>query len=162
MSDPTQEHLKALVNYDPETGVFTWRERKGKMAAGSAAGTTRPDGRHMIGIDGRRYLSSRLAWLYVHGELPPSDVDHKDRDRGNDRISNLRKATRTQNNANGKPRVRFRGVSRHMTSRLWRARIKIDGKETRLGYFVDPEDAARAYDAAARKAFGEFARTNFP
>lgn len=94
-------------------------------------------------------------------------VDHINRDRLDNRRCNLRIATRQENQWNrGKTCLhgstsQFKGVQFHRHNQLWRARIRVAGKRISLGYFRSEIDAARAYDLAARKYHGEFARTNF-
>jgi hypothetical protein len=106
--------------------------------------------------------------IYMHQVICPSPtgVDHRDRNGLNNRRSNLRPATNQQNIANAgmfrSNNSGYRGVGWFKPHGLWRARIKINQVDTHLGYFRSPEDAARAYDAAAREAFGEFAFVNFP
>lgn len=96
-----------------------------------------------------------------------SMVDHRNGDGLDNRRSNLRPATHSQNMAN-KRRYRnntsgFKGVTRNTgTGRPWRASLKHDGRRFHLGYFDSAAEAARAYDAAAIETFGEFARPNFP
>ena len=94
------------------------------------------------------------------------DVDHRDYDGLNNRRGNLRLATRSQNMANARMRsdnsTGFRGVGWHRQMERWRAYVRVDGRLRSLGLHDAPEDAARAYDAAAREAFGEFASLNFP
>lgn len=95
-------------------------------------------------------------------------VDHKNGDRLDNRRSNMRPATSRQNNCNrkksaGKSSI-YKGVcawDRHKNGSAWRASIRLDGNLTHLGYFRSELDAARAYDSAAIKLFGEFARPNF-
>lgn len=96
------------------------------------------------------------------GEL----VDHIDRDGLNNRRSNLRLATTSQNMQN-RPRQKnnssgYKGVTFHKKRGEWRAKISVNGVTNNLGIFSSPEAAARAYDAAAREHFGEFAYLNFP
>lgn len=92
-------------------------------------------------------------------------VDHIDRNGLNNTRSNLRLATKSQNMHNQGPsrrnRTGYKGVSWHQKYRRWFAQIKRNGKRVHLGSFTDPVEAARAYDAAARKLHGEFAWTNF-
>jgi len=95
------------------------------------------------------------------------DVDHKDGDGLNNQRHNLRIATRRQNSSNQHAQLvdktsRFKGVNRDKQTSKWRASIRVNGKLRYLGIFADEADAASAYDAAARKHFGEFARLNFP
>ena len=85
--------LRELLSYDPDTGLFRWSKNKGSKDAGELAGCVSPKGYILIGIDGCLYLAHRLAWLYVHGEFPEKDIDHRDQDKSNNRICNLRLAT---------------------------------------------------------------------
>jgi hypothetical protein len=99
--------------------------------------------------------------------MPPADndVDHINRDGLDCRKSNLRIALRTQNNWNATKRSntksKYKGVSRHVKG-SWFSRIGVYGKDIYLGHFKNEVDAALAYDAAARKYCGQFARLNFP
>ena len=160
----TQERLREVLNYDPETGVFTWRvPRQGTGGVGSVAGRVNPGNGYIdICIDYRRYLGHRLAWLYMTGEWPTNDVDHKDRIRTNNAWSNLRAATRAQNLANaGKRRgskTPYKGIQKAGKSG-WQALITVRGVRRCLGTYRTPEQAAEAYKAASIKFNGEFAPT---
>lgn len=158
----TSERLRELFEYRPETGELIRRVKASNMLPGTVAGSVRPDGRRQIGIDGSMYLSSRIIWLYVHGVWPPVDIDHKDRHKGNDRLENLRPATRLENVIN---RSKWTGESKYIgvsrKRRKWSAQIQVDGSHFRLGVFENEEDAARARDSVARRVYGEFAVTNF-
>jgi hypothetical protein len=94
----TAERLREILGYDPETGLFTRLVRTGRIRAGEVAGTAHSRGYRSIVIDGRVYLSHRLAWLYVHGEWPPEQIDHINRNRADNRLVNLRAAKQSQNN----------------------------------------------------------------
>lgn len=161
----TQERLRELLDYNPETGIFRWRKdmRRGGIKAGSIAGRVRAkDGRCEIWVQGRLYIAARLAWLYVYGEWPNLDVEHRDVDSTNNRISNLRLATRSQNNGNVPARARnksgYKGVHWGKSHGKWVAMIQFQHKHKNLGLFDRIEDAAAAYQTAARELFGEFAR----
>lgn len=114
--------------------------------------------------------SGRQTTVYMHREIMglPSKVkvDHKDGDGLNNWRDNLRSATDQQNCFNAVARKnkssQYKGVSLFKKVNKWEAYITLDGKQRRLGFFSNEEDAARAYDAAARLLFGEFARFNFP
>lgn len=112
---------------------------------------------------------NKTIYLHVHllnGESAGKDVDHIDGDGLNNSRANLRVATRGQNSANrGATRSNksgHKGVSWHAPRKKWRASIKVDRVFMHLGLFTNREEAARAYDHAARHHFGEFARLNFP
>lgn len=97
----TAERLREVLDYAPKTGVFTWRMKRGRAAAGSIAGCKhKHDGRIYIGIDGRLYKAHRLAWLYMKGAWPPAGIDHRDGIPDHNWIANLRPATQAQNSQN--------------------------------------------------------------
>lgn len=166
------EYLRASLRYDPETGVFTWA--KDNILAGGAkvvsngdrAGTINADGYRQIQfkIDGRKrgFKEHRLAWLLVHGKWPTNQIDHVNGDRSDNRIVNLREATNSQNMMNRKLNANsgsgVKGVSFHRGSQRWRARLQFNGKRIHLGDFKNKEAAEIAYEAAAKRHFGEFAR----
>ena len=157
----TQERLKEVLHYDPETGVFTCRiARKGTGGVGSVAGRVNPKNGYIdIGIDYRRYLGHRLAWLYMTGEWPAEDVDHKDRVRANNAWSNLRAATRAQNLANANKHrdgaAPYKGIQKN--GKAWQATIRVRGQRHCLGTYPTPEQAAEAYRRAALTLNGEYA-----
>jgi hypothetical protein len=117
--------------------------------------------RHVKGPDGKTTTEGMHTFLTGWAL-----VDHKNGDGLDNTRANLRPATPGQNVANQRISRRntsgFKGVNLHKFSGLWRASIGFRGKSRHLGYFHSPEDAARAYDAAAADLFGEFARPNFP
>lgn len=171
--DLTAEYLRSILDYDQESGVFVWRERPdmrpmwNSRYAGKRAGfawTVNPGCVYWsIRIHDWPFLAHRLAWLYVYGEWPNGQVDHIDGDGLNNRIANLRLATKSQNAANARrPRTNksgYKGVCL-VTGRTdkWRATIKAGGRQVHLGHFSDPREAHAAYCEAARKLHGEFAR----
>jgi hypothetical protein len=155
----TQDKLREHLSYDAETGEFRWLIAGGGRSRTKLAGTTMPLGYRRIRVLGREYLAHHLAWLYVHGELP-KEMDHINGDKADNRLSNLRLATRTENMRNrrgGWGMSGLKGVSLRSDKRLV-AKIKYDGKNRSLGAYDTPEEAHAAYCVAAQKAFGEFAR----
>jgi hypothetical protein len=160
----TAERLRELLDYDPETGVFTRRVDAGSRGkAGSVAGGYHSRGGYLeIGIDGRVYYSHRLAILYVTGEWPTAHVDHINNVKDDNRFANLREATKAQNATNSKRRSDntsgFKGVGYDPRRRRWVARIRYGGRTTCLGRFKTPDAAHAAYRAAAQELHGEFAR----
>lgn len=157
--DLTAEHLRNILTYDPETGLWEWLPRIGNAQFGGPAGTLHPSGYVYICIDGRSYAASRLAWLYMTGEWPPRRVDHKDTVRSNNRWANFRLATHRQNLANAKMKKNsgfsLKGVGRS-GSRKKPFRARFGGRH--LGVFRTEEEANAEYFRAAQKAHGEFAR----
>jgi hypothetical protein len=160
----TQERLKELLSYDPETGIFRWLKGRGGMRAGSVAGKVTETGYLYICIDRQLLLAHRLAWIYVSGAAPAGLIDHVNGDPSDNRIVNLRNCTQSQNMKNVKghfdSRSGFKGVYTRNGGRSWFAKIFSDGKPTHLGTFPSKLEAAAAYDAAARAIHGDFARLN--
>lgn len=159
MAKLTQERLKELLHYDPDTGIFTWEvDRNNQIEAGNKAGTINNRGYQTIGIDGKVYKASRLAWLYIYGYFPENDIDHINRIRDDNRIENLRHVSRQCNMRNSKiynnNTSGVTGVIWEMTtlnSGKWRAYIQPDKKLIHLGYFDDLIDAATARWEAEKK-----------
>lgn len=157
----TQERLKELLHYEPETGIFTWKiAASNRVSIGDVAGSTRGDGRIRINVDGESYLAHRLAWFYTHGIFPPNRIDHINQDPGNNRIKNLRPATAKQNSENRgagtNNKSGFKGVSWFAPLSKWRAKICHHYKHIYLGCFDTPEEASAAYESAANKLFTHY------
>ena len=151
----TAERLRELLDYDPATGVFTRKVRTtNRIKVGDVAGYLRNDGYIRIKIDGRMHLAHRLAWLYVKGESPPDQIDHRNGIKTDNRIANLRLATHIENMHNRrKPhadnKTGFLGVS--PSYGMFQARIGVNGKIKHIGTFPTPEEAHAAYVQAKRQ-----------
>lgn len=155
----TTARLHELLSYDPETGEFRSKVWRGRVRIGALVGGLTCKGYWQIGIDFKSYEAHRLAWFYMYGEFPPSDIDHINRNRADNRIANLRLATPSQNLANSTyppNKCGFRGVGREKSGR-WKASIMVQYRSIRLGTFDSPEAASAAYQAARIKYFAEFA-----
>lgn len=163
-ADVSAGRLRSLLTYDPETGVFTYRVSRGPVAAGREAGCIGNHGYRLIIIDGRQYVAHRLAWLWVTGEWPAAEIDHRNLVKDDNRWANLREATHRLNHMNS-PRQSnntsgFKGVSPSKSGRRWQARISVNGCVKRLGSFATPLAAHEAYVAAANRHYGDFARAS--
>lgn len=161
----TQSRLKELLSYDPETGIFIRLKANGKQSrwkAGTTSGSADKFGYRMVIVDGHRYFAHRLAWLYMTGSWPAEDLDHRDRDKANNRWANLREATDSQNLCNTGPRkdnkLGVKGVSWSKEKRKWCAQITPPGqKRLSLGRYDCVAHAVRAYRKAEAHYQGEFA-----
>lgn len=173
--------VREFLDYDPAAGTFIWRARlprhflgEGRFSAlaecnlwngrqaGKSAGSVTSSGYLQIKTNRHgHHLAHRLAWLYMTGRWPIMQIDHIDGNRLNNKWSNLREASQSQNSANATARPSssgYRGVSWYKTKNCWRAHIKAQGKGIHLGYFSDPKKAAEAYREAAKKYHGDFTR----
>ena len=144
----TQERLKELVHYDSDTGAFTWRISRPKALAGAVAGSVHRSGYIQIGVLGKSYGAHVLAWLYVYGTLPALRIDHRNEIKADNRIANLRIATRHENSqnisaANRNNKLGVRGVFWCKHYRRFKAHIEFNGKAKGLGSFVNLADAER-------------------
>lgn len=156
---PTQERLQQVLVYDPDTGVFKWLPGSGKNQS-RVAGYLYPRTRYrVIHIDGVFIVAHRLAWLWCYNCCPVCDVDHINGDREDNRIANLRLASRSENNANCSVRSHsksgVKGVRWHRGNGMWQARLTRNGKEV-VAYRRSIEEAAEAYKQMAEDAWGDF------
>ena len=148
-----RDELVSILNYDQDTGVFTWKKPYGtRVKAGSVAGTIDANGYVRIKIRGSKYQAHRLAMLYVYGVLPTSDTDHINRTKSDNRISNLRQATRSENKRNAtaykNSKSGIKGVHQRENGK-WRAAYWDGSRNITLGSFDCLEDAKRSYQLFA-------------
>ncbi len=157
------KYCNEYLSYNPESGVLTWKKSVGGIKSGSTASSTNHQGYGRVGIKGKSYLLHRLSFLMHHGYLPKF-IDHEDNDKLNNRISNLRECTASQNNMNKgfdrNNKSGYKGVCWHPPMNKYKAYIKRDYKYIFLGYFKCKHEAARTYNLAARMYHGKFAYTN--
>lgn len=150
----TQERLKELLRYDPETGVFTWHHINGRVAINGVAGCPDSYGYLQIRVDGTLYLSHRLAWLYLHGYFPVG-IDHINGIKNNNRISNLREVSHSENMQNKKIHSNntsgVQGVSWQNQRDVWCAYINVNGKRLHIGSFKELNNAIKARKSAESK-----------
>lgn len=150
--------LKQKLKYVPETGKFYWIDpsRHHPELKGREAGCCVDNGYIQIRIGRKNYKAHRLAWLYVFGFVP-NQIDHIDRNGGNNKINNLRPCSNAQNQANKNGfGVLSKGVRRNHNRFV--ARITFEKKQITIGSFDTEEEASNAYFDAARKLYGPYAR----
>lgn len=142
------DYLKSILDYNPETGEFRWKVRRGKATIGSLAGAINPRyGYRAISIDNKLYRASRLAWFYQYKTWPSKDIDHINRDRDDNSIANLRDVSRSVNLKNTKVRkdnsTGYKGVHIQKNGR-YHAYANFGGKRKNLGYFTTLQEAVTA------------------
>lgn len=156
------EILKVL-DLNEETGQFYWKISSGKAAVGKKAGVINGQGYVQIRYRNVTYLAHRLVWLFLKGEYPAGLLDHKDRNRSNNRITNLREVTSQQNQTNRLPHKncssKYKGVTVKPNGRS-RSSITHLGIRYDLGCFLTEEAAALAYNSASRELHGAYGYLN--
>lgn len=144
----TQVELKRLVSYDPETGEFRWKERMGKMQAGSLCGNINNRGYWTVQIFRSQYSIARLAFLYMTGSFPKGCVDHISGVKHDNSWRNLRDISSAENQKNkAAPRNNksgFAGVRWNVDRRKWTAQIGKENRTIILGWFEEKEAAILA------------------
>jgi len=157
----TADRLRELLDYNPVTGVFLWKiDRASTARVGSTAGYRRRDGYTGMKIEQRELLAHRVAWLHVHGRWPVDQLDHVNGIKSDNRLTNLREASRAENKCNTKrPATNtsgFKGVTWHIHTKRWVARLTINRRRVHLGYFSTADEAHTAYCTAAAQRYGRF------
>lgn len=161
MSGLTAEHLRYLLSYDPSTGVFIRRVSPRTDRAGRPTGSINPTGGyHLIRLEGRSYMSHRLAWLYMTGEWPEEEIDHINGIRSDNRFENLRAVKARHNHSNRGLSSRntsgHSGVAWNRANKNWRASFRQDGVRVEVGSFSDLQDAIAAYEDVVKQHRGEY------
>lgn len=154
----TQERLKSLLTYDPDTGELRNRvQRNPRAPKGAVAGSRTTDGYISLMLFGRRYQAHRLIWLYQTGEWPSLEIDHINRVRHDNRWSNLRVATRLHNSWNTAPHAKSRsgvkGVAYVAKSGKWQVQMRVCGKTHYIGIYDTIAEAADARSEAERRLY---------
>jgi hypothetical protein len=158
----TAEQLKSQLRYEPDSGKFFAFEKINQRGTDTEAGWFNRFGYRLIVVFGRKYMAHRLAWLYMTGTWPKSTIDHKDGNKSDNRWTNLREATSSQNAVNRKTNINnklgIKGVTFHRSGR-YQARLGIGNSRSRhLGMYDTAEEAAAVYAKAALERNGEFTR----
>jgi hypothetical protein len=158
------KNVRSLFNYDPLSGDLIWKIRPSirVRSVGAIAGYVSNNGYRRVEFDGRSYLAHRIIWLWMTRKWPLHQIDHIDLNRANNRWTNLREATRAQNQWNTRPRKKGRPKGVHLVKegrkKPWIANICANGTKRRLGYFVSSNEAAEAYQRAAAELHGKYMR----
>ena len=144
----TQERLRELLHYNPETGVFTnLVTRTYNCKKDDIIGHVHTSGHIRTQLCGKFYYAHRLAWMYIYGYMPENEIDHINRDRADNRIKNLREVTRQCNSRNGSVRINNKsgvtGVFWSKREEKWQAKITVDFISIDLGQFKNIEDAIK-------------------
>ncbi len=153
---PTPETLRKLLSYNCETGQLIWKKTNSPRAlAGSVAGClSKHTGYVLVRVNKKLMRAHRVVWMMIYNEVP-SEIDHIDGNRSNNRIENLRILSRSENNQNRGVQKNnisgFTGVSFDSSRSKWVAKIQLNGKTTHLGRFGSLDDAKQAYADAKQK-----------
>lgn len=146
------DRLKNALIYDPESGQFTRAVGVQASAKGRVVGSKVSGGYLSVMIGGQSYLLHRLAWFYMTGSWPVDQIDHINRNPSDNRFSNLREATGSQNQQNqlkkSNNKSGFKGVAWEKQAGKWRAQINVKGERRHLGFFTDVRVAAASYMSA--------------
>jgi hypothetical protein len=161
----TTERLHDILHYNPETGIFTWLKKPSlfsNVKVGGVAGCVKPRGYVDVSLDGITYPCHRLAWFYTTGMWPNHHIDHKNLNKSDNRLENLRQVTSAQNSWNtpvlSSNTSGLKGTRWYKASKKWGASIMTNGVNINLGTFECPAAAHFSYVVAADKYHGEFAR----
>lgn len=153
--------IKDILYYDEFSGVFTWKvDRNNRTRKGMVSGKKNKDGYIEINTMGKIHMAHRLAWEMYHGVKPNNEIDHINGVRDDNRITNLREATRSENNrnksVNKSSQSGIKGVTYHKQNGKWSSRIFVNGKIKNIGYFNTKEEAGEAYRKEAIILHGDF------
>lgn len=147
------DFLFEYLRYNETKGEFTWIKRPNKnIHLHTRAGTKNSAGYRVISLFGKRYPEHRLAWFFVHGEMPKHEIDHINQIRDDNRISNLRQVTRSENQRNKTrkdSRVDEIGIWWCRRRKRYIAEISLNGKKVYQKSFTDIDEAISARKAKA-------------
>jgi hypothetical protein len=156
----THEEITRLLDYDPESGIFTWKTSGGSRKIGRIAGSLHKSGKWQLMLNKKNYWAHRLAWFYVYKKWPTNVIDHINGDGIDNSINNLRDCTETQNQYNRKlnknSKTGYKGVT--ISGNKFIAKISVGDREKWLGTFDTAEEASETYKSFAKQLHGEYFR----
>jgi hypothetical protein len=157
----TQERLKEVLDYNPETGIFTYKVSRVSNKSGTPAGCL--DHKYLrVRIDNKLYYCHRLAWLYMTGKFPALFIDHIDNIQSNNKWLNLRECSNAENLRNTKLPSHntsgAKGVRWSKACNKWVARCRVNYKDIHIGLFANKDDAIKARNDYASIHHGVFYR----
>lgn len=160
----SQLYLHELITYNPYNGEVRWKVKKsGNTKAGDIVGRLKADGYRGITIDRKEYYLHRIIWMFVYGHFPEAVIDHINGIKNDNRLSNLREATFSQNNQNrgmlSNNTSGFQGICWIESSQKWRASVGVSGRPKYLGLYLTKEAAFEAYLDAIKKIKDSFYET---
>ena len=154
----SQDELNSILEYEPLTGILTWKDNRSNMIKGSIAGSLNCSGYKTITINSKTFRVQRIIWIMMFGHIPNGFfIDHINGNKLDNRLENLRLATNSQNQQN-RPAPKnnssgYRGVTWHKQMNKWMARICYKKKRKLIGFFDSPEEAYQAYKKEAKEIF---------
>lgn len=153
---PSIDVLRSYLRYEPDTGKLYWLKFASTRALpGWEAGHLEKNGYRRVTLARLRVPAHRIAWAMTHGRWPAAEIDHRNGNRDDNRIANLREATHSENCRNRRAIKGRKGVWPYRWG--WRTAIYACGKRTYFGPFKTQAEAAEVYRAQSEKLFGEFA-----
>ena len=157
----THSRVKEFFNYDPKEGILRWKIKRKRGYPGKPAGSLQHTGYIQAWVDGHPYQAHRLIWFWMTGKWPRYILDHKDRNKSNNRWDNLREATISQNALNkisNKNKYGHKGIKYRIDRKSWVAFLEIGPKVHCFGSYKTKEEAIAAYRCNAPRICGEFTR----
>ena len=158
----SHERLKELVIYRAEDGSFVWNKGRPGAGGGKPCGSLKPSGYVLIRLDGKFFRAHRLAWFYIHGEWPADEIDHINGNRSDNRICNLRVASRSRNSCNKPMRKDNQtGAKSVLYFKDWGAyyvRFNLNKTTYNFGPFTSFDEAKVVAIEKRKEAHGEFFR----
>jgi len=160
MNTVSIERLNSFFSYNPESGKLSWAVNRGKIKIGAEIKCKNHAGYLVVRVDNVLLRAHRIIWAMNTGSWPEYEIDHINGNRSDNRLINLRQATRGQNMKNTiKPitnKSGLKGVSWHAKGNFWQAHIKSDGVNYYLGHYYTKEEAHEAYKSASDRLHSFF------